>query len=65
MKPTDEELRVIVEGKGIEPGGTNIPLIQAMARELLEARKRQAMCTHCSCDFCKKARGTSGALPSA
>jgi hypothetical protein len=52
----ETELRAIVEGRGIEPGGTNIPLIQAMARELLEARKHQAMCIHCSCDFCKESK---------
>jgi hypothetical protein len=38
IPPTDQELKDIVDGKGIDPSGTNIPLIQAMAKELLEAR---------------------------
>jgi hypothetical protein len=42
IPPTNQELEDIVEGKGIEPGGTNIPLIQAMAKELLEARAHKA-----------------------
>jgi hypothetical protein len=53
IPPTNQELKDIVEGKGIEPGGTNIPLIQAMAKELLEARAHKAMCIHCECNFCK------------
>jgi hypothetical protein len=52
-RPSDQELKDIVDGKGIEPGGTNIPLIQAMAKELLEARAHKAMCIHCECNFCK------------
>lgn len=51
--PTDDELRAIVEGKDIEPSGTNIPLIQAMAKELLAARKHAEFCIHCECRFCK------------
>jgi hypothetical protein len=50
---SDQALRDIVAGKDIEPGGTNIPLIQAMAKELLEARAHKAMCIHCECNFCK------------
>jgi hypothetical protein len=49
----------MVAGKDIEPGGTNIPLIQAMAKELLEARAHAAMCIHCECNFRTKSENRS------
>jgi hypothetical protein len=53
-RPSDQALRDIVDGKGIEPSGTNMPLIQAMAKELLEARAHARICIHCECKFCTK-----------
>jgi hypothetical protein len=38
MKPTHEELHAIIKGHNVDAGGTNIPLIQAMAKELVELK---------------------------
>jgi hypothetical protein len=43
--PTNEQLEAIVKGRSIEPAGTNVPLIQKMAHELLERREQEEQAT--------------------
>lgn len=38
MKPTDGQLRAILEGRNTDPSGTSFPLIHSMAEELLDLR---------------------------